>query len=211
MDRDELDSVVERDDGIFLESGEKYVPLMQVFENYEVRNLDARDTAELLGVEEREVRQGVHYLHSNSEVYSSMEENIQDFSRSDHGPGAAERAHSEEPYVETSQKDESGNPLHQAKKGFREIFDRPGLSEEDLEEFPDEKVLTDSASEMHIYWEQNGSDLGVYAGFKEENSMDSGLISYSVDGKLGPVLEAEASEMEDMVQEMYRNAVFGSL
>jgi hypothetical protein len=211
MDEDELDSVVEREGRIFLESGETYVPLMQVFENYEVRNLDARDTAELLGLEEREVRQGVHYLHSNSEIYSSMEENVEDFSRTDHGPGAAKRAHSEEEYVETDRNDELANPLHGAENGFKEIFEETELSETDLEEFPDEKVLTDSASEVHLYWEQNGSELGVYAGFTEERTLDSGLVTYSVDGEQGPVLEADTEEMEGVVQEMYRNAVFGSL
>ncbi len=211
MGEDELDSIVERDGRVFLESEEKYVPLMQVFENYEVRNLDARDTAELLGLEEREVRQGVHYLHSNSEVYSRLEENVRDFSRTDHGHGAAERAHSEEPYVESEEKDEFVNPLQAAESGFKEIFDSTELSESDLEEFPEEKVLNDSASEVHMYWEQGGSELAVYAGFTGDRSLDSGLVSYSVDGEQGPVLEVDREEMDGMVQEMYRNAVFGSI
>jgi hypothetical protein len=211
MDKEDLDSVVERDGRVFLESGEKRVPLMQVFESYEVRNLDAEDTAEFLGLEEREVRQGIHYFHSDPDVYSRLESGVEDFSRRDHGSGAAEKAWSEEPYVERQKNDELMNPLHGAENGFIEIFERTDLSEGDLEDFPDQKILTDSASEEHLYWEREGSELCVYAGFTEEKNLDSGLVSYSVDGEQGPVLEVDTGEMEDMVQEMYRNAVFGSL
>ncbi|MFB6241300.1 MAG: hypothetical protein ABEJ36_00675 [Candidatus Nanosalina sp.] len=213
MDEEDLDSIVERDGRVFLESssGGKLVPLMQVFESYEVRNLDVRDTAEFLGLEEREVRQGVHYFHSDSDVYSRLEERVEDFSRRDHISGAAEKAWSEEPYVERQKNDELMNSLHGAENGFIEIFERTDLSEDHLEDFPDEKVLTDSATEVHLYWEQEGFELGIYAGFTEEKNLDSGLISYSVDGEHGPVLEIEIGEMEDKVQEMYRNAMFGAL
>jgi hypothetical protein len=99
MDEDKLDSIVERDGRVFLEpeGSDKRVPLIQVFEHYEVRNLEARETADLLGLEESEVREGINYLHSSPDVYSSFEESVEDFSAEDHVLNMVSRMRDEEP------------------------------------------------------------------------------------------------------------------
>jgi hypothetical protein len=53
---------------------------------------------------------------------------------------------------------------------------------------------------------RDGSDLGLYVGQRA----DDVLIAYSVNGEAGEVLQVEEGQIEDMVEEMYRNAVSGS-
>lgn len=226
---EDFDFIVEHAGKPFIEAeGDKdYVPVIQVFDHYEVRNRDAKDVSEILGIDESDVRNGIHYWRSSSEVYEELEDAVEDFSGVDHISGAAELVGEDfsrsydGAYRDKKSEKEDGreknsrlvNPLHGVENGFIELLEDTEIpvSEENIEDLPDDNYLGEEMVEAHLEWERNGSELGVYAGWSNETGMDTGFVSYSVDGEMGEVLQVEKGSMEDMVQEMYRNAVFGSL
>jgi hypothetical protein len=63
----------------------------------------------------------------------------------------------------------------------------------------EESFFSAAVDEVCVEWERDGSDLGLYAGQRG----DDVLISYSVDGKTGEVLQVEEGQVEDLVEEMY--------
>ncbi len=59
----------------------------------------------------------------------------------------------------------------------------------------EESFFSAAVDEVCVEWERDGLDIGLYAGQRG----DDVLISYSVDGKTGEVLQ-----VEDLVEEMYK-------
>ncbi|AOV94486.1 hypothetical protein AQV86_01005 [Nanohaloarchaea archaeon SG9] len=73
---EESDSVSYRNGEAFVE-GVREIPLIQVFEHYEVRKKDAENVAETLGLTESDVRKGISYWRSRPEVYEDLEDRIE--------------------------------------------------------------------------------------------------------------------------------------
>ncbi|MFB6116293.1 MAG: hypothetical protein ABEK10_02165 [Candidatus Nanosalina sp.] len=219
---DDYSFITEIDGEVYLEPenyDERYVNLETVFELYTDPEMEAGDVARMVGVDESDVVNAVFYWTEEPSVYEQLAEgaNIGPESdifsdETDNLPGSA----SEDSLSATQEKDLSRqyvsdplNPLQAAVNGFLELGERSGagISEQSIDDTPDEPVFGEDVVEAQVGWERNGSELEIHAGWNG----DTGFVSYAVDGEMGQVLEVDRDEMEDMVQEMYRNAVFGSL
>lgn len=217
MDDDRPDFLSERGENTLLEAANgREVSLTRLFEHYEVRSLEASEVADLVGVEESDVRKGISYWRKNSEVYTELENSIQNFSSRDVINNAAEHFQRVEPEEYSSGSKSSSSkaerPLEAAEKALSELIERTGtgLAPENLEEDPNEKYLALGTEEIHMEWERNGRDLAVYAGWNENIGPETAFTDFSVDGEQGKTLYVDTDEVEGAVKEMYRNAVFGS-
>lgn len=194
---DESDSVSYRDGQAFIE-GSREIPLIQVFDHYEVRKKDAENVAQTLGLEESDVRKGISYWRSRPQVYDRLEDKIEDYSSRDAIRPTVELVRGKgSDFDRIDSVDSSENIFEEFLEG------REGLSQDDIVF----SVPYLEGSGSGVEWERNGSELGVYA-----SGYDEGFsITYSVDGEPGPVLEVDEQALEDRLDEMYRNAVFESM
>lgn len=211
------DFLSERNGNRVLEADNREVSLMRVFEHYEVRSLDADEVSDLLGLEESDVRKGISYWRSDKDVYSELEDRVENFSRRDLIENAADYVQEREGSDNRRESEDLSqegvdSPLEAAESAFSEIIERPGtaLTPEDIEDDPDEKYLATNADEMHIEWERNDTELAVYTGWSKDVGPETGFTAFSVGGDQGKTLYVDRDEMKETVQEMYRNAVFGS-
>lgn len=222
-----FESVVEEDGDFFLQIDEEnFLPLIQVFEHYEVRGLDSDEVAEVLGVEASDVHRTMNYLHENGDVYRELSDRIENFSVDERIFDVAESVRNGEDFDEASEKvyednllDSGGlepqNDLDVDAPDFVEevLYDLAGkdaITVDDIVYRP-ESYVAENIEEAHIEWGMNGSELGVYIGWSGELGLDIGFVSYSVDDEKGKVLQVDREEFDDRAKEMYRNAVFGSL
>jgi len=194
---EESDSVSYRNGEAFVE-GVRKIPLIQVFEHYEVRKKDAENVAETLGLTESNVRKGISYWRSRPEVYEDLEDRIEGYSSKD-----------------------AVKPITDVVSGQDSDFGDAGSnqsSEDVVNDFLDGKEglsrdnLVSSACYLDglvsgVEWTRDGSELGVYvSGCGEEFS-----LTYAVEGESGPILGVDEQVLEDRLDEMYRNAVFESM
>jgi len=101
MSEDKFESIVERDGEFHLQIDEDLsLPLIQVFEHYEVRGLDADYVAGTLGVEDSEVRLAVSYIHDNDDLYAELTDRVDNFSADERIFGVAEAERNREGYRE---------------------------------------------------------------------------------------------------------------
>lgn len=224
---DDYSFITEIDGETYLEPEnyeERYIDLEMVFELYTDPEMGAGEVARMVGVDEEDVRNAVFYWTQEPGVYEELAEeaNLGPESEIFSDPGAdAELSEGENLPAPAESESDLGrqyvsdpvNPLQAAGNAFLELRERQGtgISEHSIDDMPDDSVLGDELVETHVSWEMNGSELEVYAGWNGDKGLETGFVSYAVDGERGEVLEVERSEMEDMVQEMYRNAVFGSV
>lgn len=227
MSEEKFDSIVEREGDFFLEiHDESFLPLIQVFEHYEVRGLDTEDVAGTLGLEASDVRVAVNYMHENGDVYRELVDRVENFSVDERVFGVAEALRNREDYslradrdiyeTEAQKSDESessntsGDVPDFVEEGLQRLTEKDELTQRDITYRPEEDVIAENVEEAHVEWSRNGSDLGVHIGWNEELSLDTGFVSYTVDGDKGKVLHVDRDEFRDRAEEMYRNAVFGS-
>ncbi len=198
---DEYDFIVEHGGRPFLEAGDtgEYVALEAVFREYSDVDNSAEDVAELFQISEKDVINGITYWTNNPDVYAELSGSVND----DCG-GEDEDLEKKEDIV---------TPLVAARNGFAEImtYEDSNISKQNIDDFPNESFFINNVkAETHLYWSRNGSELAVYAGWDVDEGLETGYVSFSVDAEEGPVLQVDSDEMEERVQEMYRNAVFKS-
>jgi len=185
---------------IDIQNQDNVLPLIQVFEHYEVRNMDAVEVAGILGVNETDVRRGISYWRSDPGVYEDMEESVGGFEPSDHIYGAVETLDGKEP-------ENVGLRSETVFAGLFESAEAP-VTEMNVVDNPEKEYLPGSADETCLSWKRDGSDLGVHVSYVGSGPAS---VSYSVDGEIGEVLEVNDDVLGEMVGRMYRNAVFDFL
>ncbi|WP_414837722.1 hypothetical protein ACK3SF_05630 [Candidatus Nanosalina sp. VS9-1] len=223
MSGEKFDAIVEEDGDVFLQIDEEnFLPLIQVFEHYEVRGLDSEDVAETLGVEASDVHRTMNYLHENGDVYRDLADRVQNFSVDERISNVAESVRNGEDFEEASrvyednlldpeeleQNDRDIDAPDFVEKTLDELAEKDAITPEDIVYRP-ESYVAENIEEIHIEWEMKGSELGVYLGWSEDIGPDMGFVSYSVDDERGKVLQVDAEEFNNRAGEMYRNAVFG--
>ena len=228
MSEEKFDSIVEKDGDVFLQiDDENFLPLIQIFDHYEVRGLDADDVAETLGVESIDVHRSMNYLHENVEVYENFSDRVENFSIDERISNVVESVRNEEDLSEASEsgvyeenildpeESKSHNVIDVDVPDFVEdvlydLVDKEAVDPDNISYRP-ESYVAENLEEVHVEWEMNESELGVYIGWSEDLGLDMGFVSYSVDDEKGKVLRVDTEEFGARAEEMYRNAVFGSL
>lgn len=170
------------------------ISLKEIFELYSKPETDPGEVARMLGVDKSDIGNAVFYWTEETDVYMDLAADSE-----------TENTASPDSSSHTSS---SNSPPPQASLDvLDELSRRYGtyISREDIIQDKQESVFG-TADEVYVEWERNGSDLGLYVGQTD----DEVLISYSVDGEMGEVLQVEEDQTEGSIQEMYRNAVFGS-
>lgn len=81
LDEESSSKVVEQNDNLFFETESSgKIPLIRIFNRYEVRKESVQRTAELLDLEESEVHEALYCIHSEDlDLYSRLEQNIGDY------------------------------------------------------------------------------------------------------------------------------------
>lgn len=230
---DDYSFITEIDGEVYLEPEnyeERFVSLEMVFELYTDPEMEADDVARMVGIDESDIVNAVFYWSEEPGVYEQLAE------EANLGPGS-EIYTGSDPVDSGQELPETGklpapkdsveasrnlgrkyvsspvNPLQAAGNAFLHLKERDGtpISEQNIEDIPVKSYLGEDMIEAHLSWRMNDSRLEVYTGWDGDIGPDTGFVSYSVDGEMGEILEVKLDEIEDMVEEMYRNAVFGSL
>lgn len=228
---DDYSFITEIDGETFLEPEnyeDRFVNLELVFELYADPEMEADDVARMVGVDESDIVNAVFYWSEEPGVYEDLVEKVElgpdseiysgsdpEFSEVNSSAANLPAPVDSEPGRNLARKYVSDpvNPLQAAGNAFLHLKERSDtpISEASIEDLPQESYLGEDMIEAHLSWRMNSSRLEVYAGWDGDTAPDTGFVSYSVDGEMGEVLEVELGEIDDIVEEMYRAAVFGSL
>jgi len=211
------------------------VALTEIFELYTSPDIEADDVARLKGIDESDVMNAVFYWTEEPEVY---EELVEEANLESDSEIFSENVLEGQPSSETSalpakqddfnRKENLGrkrvsnpvNPLHVASNTFLDLREdqETHINESNIFDDPDESYLGDDIVESHVEWRRNGFRLGLYAGWNLDEGVETGLVSYSVEGEVGEVFivdrdkkkDDETDPMEKMIRQAYNNAIFES-
>jgi hypothetical protein len=169
---------------------ERTIRLGEVFNLYSDPDKESSDVARMLGIDKKDITNAVFYWTEQTDVYMEL------------------AANSPEEVAANQDNDSESCSLQTVSDIFYQLGEREEthISEEDIESDVEESFFSAVVDEVCVEWERDGSDLGLYAGQRG----DDVLISYSVDGDAGEVLQVEEEQIGDLLEEMYTNAVFGS-
>ena len=144
MSEEKFDSIVEEDGDVFLQIDEEnFLPLIQVFEHYEVRGLDSEDVAETLGVEASDVHRTMNYLHENGDVYDELSDQVENFSVDERISNVAESVRNGEDFDEASEKVYEKNLLDPEElEDHDQGIDAPDFVGETLDELAEKDPIT---------------------------------------------------------------------
>ena len=195
---DDYSFISEVDGELYLEPenyNERTVRLEEVFDLYSDPDKESSDVARMLGIDKKDITNAVFYWTEQTDVYMELAADSQTDATMNQENDSYNN-HSESSSLQTV-----SDIFYQL--GERE---ETHISEEDIESDVEESFFSAVVDEVCVEWERDGSDLGLYAGQRG----DDVLISYSVDGDAGEVLQVEEEQIGDLLEEMYTNAVFGS-
>lgn len=179
-----------------------------IFREYEERFRDAQIIAGEYGLEESQVREAISYWQTDQENYEQLGRIVEEVDRFEMKDASIQNESSLDDYTDISEEFEDG-PLIRAENTLSQIVDRNSdLSRSNLFLAPDEEnYLRDEGAEIHLVWEEKGSDIRLYAG---ASSTDEAYLSFSVDGSEEPALAVELEEIENRIEEVFTSARFGA-
>ena len=195
---DDYSFISEVDGELYLEPenyNERTVRLEEVFDLYSDPDKESSDVARMLGIDKKDITNAVFYWTEQTDVYMELAAD---------SPEEVAANQDNDSYNSHSE----SSSLQTVSDIFYQLGERGGthISEEDIESDVEESFFSAVVDEVCVEWERDGSDLGLYVGQRG----DDVLISYSVDGDAGEVLQVEEEQIGDLLEEMYTNAVFGS-